>query len=137
MTARWSGGVRVSVLRGQADGFEGVLMAEVIHRPDDSPFANGHDEAGWGIKLDPACRATPTEMAEKDNALVPNVMQSLGLESKVIQVSSIGVPELAHPLDASIDASYAEDQSFEGSVPLHGRVERGQPRIEVVALPGL
>jgi hypothetical protein len=109
-------------LRRQPQVFEGVLMAEVVHRTDDLPVTKDYDQANGRLDRDPAGGAAPPAPAKEHNTVISHTAKLPRLDLEVSHLRSIRIPELSHPLVTPIDALGSLDQPLEDSVPLDGRV---------------
>ena len=74
----------MSVLLREADGFESLLVGEVVHRPDDLPTANCDDHADGRLGRDPAGEAAPPDSAKEHNAAISRIAKLLSLDLEVL-----------------------------------------------------
>src|SRR5207247_11144963 len=81
-------------------GFEGLVVAEIVDRPEHLAVTDGYDHAERRFALDSARRATPPDPPEKHHAVISHIADLLRFHLEAVELGAIGVPEPPHALVA-------------------------------------
>src|SRR2546423_4229955 len=113
----------------QPHRFEGLVVAEIVDRPEHLAVTDGYDHAERRFALDAARRATPPDPPEEHHAVISHIADLVRFHLEAVELGAIGVPEPPHALMAVIGALRPLDQPLEHRVPLDFRVCSQQERL--------
>ena len=92
----------MSVLLRQTDGFEGLRAIQKINLPDDHASAKSHELKELLVDGDAASRSMPAHLG-RDEHLVPQVEDFLGVEPDIVEGLEQLSPELMESVMAVVD----------------------------------